>query len=89
VTVESAFVSTTGASDAPYTVRLTETLVENDVLAKVCVSEMGEKDLAYEMDGEMSSLSTRKLAETHGVKCYYRGVTSRRRGAVTVHAGDV
>jgi 3-polyprenyl-4-hydroxybenzoate decarboxylase len=44
VTVESAFVSTTGASDAPYTVRLTETLVENDVLAKVCVSEMGEKE---------------------------------------------
>jgi flavin prenyltransferase len=55
--VESAFVSATGASGAPHVVRLTETLVENDVLIEVCASEMG-------------GLSTRKLAETHGVKCY-------------------
>ena len=58
--MESAFVSATGASGAPYAVRLTETLVENDVLSEVCVFDMGE----------MGGLSTRKLAETHCVKRY-------------------
>ena len=58
--MESAFVSATGASGAPYAVRLTETLVENDVLSEVCASDTSE----------MGGLSTRKLAETHCVKRY-------------------
>ena len=65
-TVESAFVGITGASGAPYAVRLIEALVENDVFVEISASEMGEKVLAYEMGG----LSTRKLAETYGVKRY-------------------
>ena len=64
--VESAFVGITGASGAPYAVRLIEALVENDVFVEISASEMGEKVLAYEMGG----LSTRKLAETYGVKRY-------------------
>lgn len=65
-TVKSAFVGITGASGAPYAVRLIEALVENDVFVEICASEMGEKVLAYEMGG----LSTRKLAESYGVKRY-------------------
>ncbi len=64
--IESVFVGITGASGAPYAVRLIEALVENDVLVEVCASEMGEKVLAYEMGG----LNTKKLAETYGVKRY-------------------
>ena len=63
---ESAFIGITGASGAPYAVRLIEALVENDVFVEVCASEMGEKVLAYEMGG----LNTKKLAETYGVKRY-------------------
>src|SRR3954454_19190128 len=66
MSVESAFVGITGASGAPYAVRLIEALVENDVFVEIAASEMGEKVLAYEMDG----LSTKKLAETYGVKRY-------------------
>jgi flavin prenyltransferase len=66
VAIESAFVGITGASGAPYAVRLIEALVENDVFVEIAASEMGEKVLAYEMDG----LSTKKLAETYGVKRY-------------------
>jgi 4-hydroxy-3-polyprenylbenzoate decarboxylase len=64
--VESAFVGITGASGAPYAVRLIEALVENDVFVEISASVMGEQVLAYEMGG----LSTRKLAETYGVKRY-------------------
>ncbi len=46
--------------------RLIEALVAHDVYVEVCASEMGEKVLAYEMEG----LSTKKLVETHGVKRY-------------------
>ena len=63
---ESAFLGITGASGAPYAVRLIEALVERGVFVEVCASEMGEKVLAYEMGG----LSTRKLAETYGIKRY-------------------
>jgi flavin prenyltransferase len=65
-TVESAFVGITGASGAPYAVRLIEALVESNVFVELSASEMGEKVLAYEMGG----LSTKKLAETYGVKRY-------------------
>lgn len=64
--VESVFVGITGASGAPYAVRLIQALVENDVFVEISASAMGEKVMAYEMDG----LSTRKLAETYGVKRY-------------------
>ena len=63
---DSAFVGITGASGAPYAVRLIEALVDNGVFVEICASAMGEKVLAYEMGG----LSTRKLAETYGVKRY-------------------
>ncbi len=66
MTLRSAFVGITGASGAPYAVRLVEALVENGVFVEVCASEMGEKVLAYEMGG----LSTRKLTEEYGVKRY-------------------
>jgi 4-hydroxy-3-polyprenylbenzoate decarboxylase len=66
MTIEMAFIGITGASGAPYAVRLIEALVENDVYVEVCASEMGEKVLAYEMGG----LSTKKLAEAYGVKRY-------------------
>jgi flavin prenyltransferase len=66
VAVESAFIGITGASGAPYAVRLIEALVENEVFVEICASEMGEKVLAYEMGG----LSTKKLAEAYGVKRY-------------------
>ncbi len=62
----SAFVGITGASGAPYAVRLIEALVEKDVYVEICASKMGEKVLAYEMGG----LSTKKLAEAYGVKRY-------------------
>jgi len=64
--IQSAFVGLTGASGAPYAVRLIEALVENDVFVEICASEMGEKVLAYEMGG----LSTKKLVERYGVKRY-------------------
>ena len=64
--LESAFIGITGASGAPYAVRLIEALVENDVYVEVCASVMGERVLAYEMGG----LSTKKLAEAYGVKRY-------------------
>ncbi|HZG62626.1 MAG TPA: UbiX family flavin prenyltransferase [Rubrobacteraceae bacterium] len=64
--LQSAFVGITGASGAPYAVRLIEALAKNDVFVEICASEMGEKVLAYEMGG----LNTRKLAETYGVKRY-------------------
>lgn len=64
--VSSTFVGITGASGAPYAVRLIEILVENDVRVEVCASEMGEKVLAYEMGG----LSTKKLAEMYGLTRY-------------------
>jgi 4-hydroxy-3-polyprenylbenzoate decarboxylase len=66
VALESAFVGITGASGAPYAVRLIEALVENDVFVEISASEMGEKVLAFEMGG----LSTKKLAEEYGVKRY-------------------
>jgi flavin prenyltransferase len=66
VAIETAFVGITGASGAPYAVRLIEALVENEVYVEICASEMGEKVLAYEMGG----LSTKKLAEAYGVKRY-------------------
>jgi 4-hydroxy-3-polyprenylbenzoate decarboxylase len=65
-TATSAFVGITGASGAPYAVRLIEALVEKEVFVEICASEMGEKVLAYEMGG----LSTRKLVEAYGVKRY-------------------
>ena len=64
--IETAFIGITGASGAPYAVRLIEALVENDVFVEICASEMGEKVLAYEMGG----LSTKKLVEVYGVKRY-------------------
>ncbi len=64
--MKSAFVGITGASGAPYAVRLIEALVENGVFVEICASKMGEKVLAYEMGG----LSTKKLAEACGVKRY-------------------
>ncbi len=64
--LKTAFVGITGASGAPYAVRLVEALVENDAFVEICASEMGEKVLAYETGG----LSTRKLAESYGVKRY-------------------
>ena len=64
--MKTAFVGITGASGAPYAVRLIEALVENDVFVEICASEMGEKVLAYEMGG----LSTKKLVEAYGVKRY-------------------
>ena len=64
--MKSAFIGITGASGAPYAVRLIEALVENEVFVEICASEMGEKVLAYEMGG----LSTKKLAEAYGVKRY-------------------
>jgi flavin prenyltransferase len=66
LTVGSAFVGITGASGAPYAVRLIEALVAGGVFVEICASEMGEKVLAYEMGG----LSTKKLAQTYGVKRY-------------------
>jgi flavin prenyltransferase len=66
VALKTAFVGITGASGAPYAVRLVEALVENDAFVEICASEMGEKVLAYETGG----LSTRKLAESYGVKRY-------------------
>jgi flavin prenyltransferase len=66
LTVRSAFVGITGASGAPYAVRLIEALVDGGVFVEICASEMGEKVLAYEMGG----LSTKKLAQTYGVKRY-------------------
>jgi 4-hydroxy-3-polyprenylbenzoate decarboxylase len=66
VTLKTAFVGITGASGAPYAVRLIEALMENDIFVEICASEMGEKVLTYEMNG----LSTKKLAETYGVKRY-------------------
>lgn len=64
--VKSVFVGITGASGAPYAVRLIEALVAHDVFVEICASEMGEKVLAYELGG----LSTKKLAEAYGVKRY-------------------
>jgi len=64
--VQSAFVGITGASGAPYAVRLIEALVDGGVFVEICASDMGEKVLAYEMGG----LSTKKLAQTYGVKRY-------------------
>jgi 4-hydroxy-3-polyprenylbenzoate decarboxylase len=64
--VESAFVGITGASGAPYAVRLIEVLSEIGVEVEVCASEMGEKVLAYEMGG----LNSRKIAERYGVRRY-------------------
>lgn len=55
--MESAFVGITGASGAPYAVRLIEALVERGVFVEVCASEMG-------------GMGTKKLAETYGVKRY-------------------
>ena len=46
--------------------RLIEALVADGVFVEICASEMGEKVLAYEMGG----LSTKKLAQTYGVKRY-------------------
>jgi flavin prenyltransferase len=66
VALKTAFVGITGASGAPYAVRLVEALVENDTFVEICASGMGEKVLAYETGG----LSTRKLAESYGVKRY-------------------
>ena len=66
MTVQSAFVGITGASGAPYAVRLIEALAAGGVFVEICASEMGEKVLAYEMGG----LSTKKLAQTYGVKRY-------------------
>ena len=67
MTVQSAFVGITGASGAPYAVRLIEALVDGGgVFVEICASEMGEKVLAYEMGG----LSTKKLAQTYSVKRY-------------------
>jgi flavin prenyltransferase len=66
LTVQSAFVGITGASGAPYAVRLIEALVADGVFVEICASEMGEKVLAYEMGG----LSTKKLAQIYGVKRY-------------------
>jgi len=63
---QSAFVGITGASGAPYAVRLIEALVDGGVFVEICASDMGEKVLAYEMGG----LSTKKLAQTYGVKRY-------------------
>ncbi|WP_273889426.1 UbiX family flavin prenyltransferase [Rubrobacter naiadicus] len=64
--VSSAFVGITGASGAPYAVRLIEVLTASNIYTEICASEMGEKVLAYEMRG----MSTRKLAERYGAKRY-------------------
>lgn len=64
--IGSAFVGITGASGAPYAVRLIEVMAAGGVSVEICASEMGEKVLAYETGG----LSTRKLAERYGVRRY-------------------
>lgn len=64
--VESAFVGITGASGAPYAVRLIEALTDLDVFVEICASEMGEKVLAYELGG----MTSKKLAERYGAKRY-------------------
>jgi 4-hydroxy-3-polyprenylbenzoate decarboxylase len=66
VAVGSAFVGITGASGAPYAVRLIEALTELDVFVEICASEMGEKVLAYELGG----MTSKKLAERYGAKRY-------------------
>jgi flavin prenyltransferase len=66
VEVRSAFVGITGASGAVYAERLIQVLVTSDVYVEICASPMGERVLAYELGG----LTTRKLAETYGVKRY-------------------
>jgi 4-hydroxy-3-polyprenylbenzoate decarboxylase len=66
VPVRSAFVGITGASGAPYAVRLIEALTELDVFVEICASEMGEKVLAYELGG----MTSKKLAERYGAKRY-------------------
>jgi 4-hydroxy-3-polyprenylbenzoate decarboxylase len=65
VAVSSAFVGITGASGAPYAVRLIEVLAANGVYVEICASEMGEKVLAYE-----TGSGTKELAERYGVKRY-------------------
>lgn len=64
--VETVFVGITGASGAPYAVRIVEVLARAGVDVEVCASEMGEKVLAYELGG----LNSKKLAETYGVRRY-------------------
>lgn len=64
--VKSAFVGITGASGAPYAVRLIEALTELGVFVEICASDMGEKVLAYELGG----MTSKKLAERYGAKRY-------------------
>jgi len=64
--VKSAFVGITGASGAPYAVRLIEALTELEVFVEICASDMGEKVLAYELGG----MTSKKLAERYGAKRY-------------------
>jgi 4-hydroxy-3-polyprenylbenzoate decarboxylase len=66
VTVRTAFVGITGASGAPYTVRLVEALTQLEVEVEICASEMGEKVLAYELGG----MSSKGLAERYGARRY-------------------
>lgn len=66
MSVQSAFIGITGASGAPYAVRLIEVLKDLGVEVEICASEMGEKVLAYEMGG----LNSKKLVEQYGVKRY-------------------
>jgi 4-hydroxy-3-polyprenylbenzoate decarboxylase len=64
--VKSAFVGITGASGAPYAVRLIEALTDLGVFVEICASDMGEKVLAYELGG----MTSKKLAERYGAKRY-------------------
>jgi len=59
-------VGITGASGAPYAVRLIEALTVLDVFVEICASEMGEKVLAYELGG----MTSKRLAERYGAKRY-------------------
>ncbi|MGH3089427.1 MAG: UbiX family flavin prenyltransferase [Rubrobacteraceae bacterium] len=64
--MNSAFIGITGASGGVYAERLIEVLSANGVFVEICASEMGEKVLAYELEG----MTTKKLAERYGVKRY-------------------
>jgi flavin prenyltransferase len=66
MSAKSAFVGITGASGGVYAARLIEVLSASGIYVEICASEMGEKVLAYELEG----VTTKKLAERYGAKRY-------------------
>lgn len=66
MTAKSAFIGITGASGGVYAERLIEVLAASGAFVEICASEMGEKVLAYELEGT----TTKTLAERYGVKRY-------------------